>query len=643
MIQNSAQTPSSPNTLPDPWVAEIPHLVTHDWPLLVGALVLLLIVRGWLGRSPLRREMRRGFKRMARRQDGGAGLGSYTWRYLSGHHMDGVHRTDASAFRRGRSVLDQTNAGRQLGKWSYLSRAERAAWRLGAVGVLAIGIYGYATEPALTVDVFDVSLIGGISYSAYRAYQSMRARQHYRHVIRPLHKALCASPYLLVTQATHPDTYLTVPVDYATNEDASVVMRLPEGFAGDGSVKGELVRIIKDKLGMGDTVVKWRIAGSDPCVTLNLAPRPPKRITWNEALARIEAAPESAPLIGFGTRNAPVSVDVDTESPHILVSAGSGAGKSVITRVIVSQFMHNGAHTIFLDVKRHSHRWARGLPNVTYCRSIEEIHDALIWAAAEGERRNILVDDFGDDATKKLPRLVIVAEEMNATINRLQKYWAEVRTKDDPKSSPAVTALGDILFMGRAVRETVVAIAQLMTARTLGGPEARENFPVRILARYSRNAWNMLVPEIQPMPKSSRHPGRVQVCIAGVATETQVIFPSEDETRAWASSGVSMDAAGGTVLPSQSTIYQGNEGSSVVGQRPALTLVPELAPPPELAGVSLSQAVNDGVLKVTLTVARKASNRDAEFPRPIGKDGSANLYDPADLMAWERNRVRAVS
>jgi hypothetical protein len=308
-----------------------------------------------------------------------------------------------------------------------------------------------------------------------------------------------------------------------------------------------------------------------------------------------------------------------------------------------------------LDAKRHSHRWARGLPGVTYCRSTEEIHDALIWAAGEGERRNVLVDESGEDAAKGLPRIAIVCEEMNATISRLQKYWESTRAKSDPKRSPAVDALGEVLFMGRAVRMNVIAVAQMMTARTLGGPEARENFATRILARYTRNAWQMLVPEIQPMPRSSRHAGRVQVCIAGVATETQVLFPSEDEARAYAMSGawagvsvgddgirvrgVSQDAA-----PRGSE--QGNAPSSVLGSEAArggLRLVPEEpAGPPQLAGVTLPEAVADGLIGLKLSTVQRASTRDSEFPDPIGKRGPANLYDPAELMAWQRNRPRAV-
>jgi hypothetical protein len=53
--------------------------------------------------------------------------------------------------------------------------------------------------------------------------------------------------------------------------------------------------------------------------------------------------------------------------------------------------------------------------------------------------------------------------------------------------------------------------------------------------------------------------------------------------------------------------------------------------------------VTSGVLTVSLVVARKESSRDPGFPFPVGRRGSSNYYDPADLMAWQRNRPRAVS
>ncbi|WP_367573292.1 hypothetical protein [Streptomyces griseoaurantiacus] len=74
-------------------------------------------------------------------------------------------------------------------------------------------------------------------------------------------------------------------------------------------------------------------------------------------------APESAPIIGLGSGNRIVSVDLDADSPHILVNAST---------------LHHGSLVYVLDTKRISHPWAHGIDGVTYCRDIADIHDQLI-------------------------------------------------------------------------------------------------------------------------------------------------------------------------------------------------------------------------------------------------------------------------
>ncbi|MFG1940395.1 hypothetical protein [Micromonospora tulbaghiae] len=71
---------------------------------------------------------------------------------------------------------------------------------------------------------------------------------------------------------------------------------------------------------------------------------------------------------------------------------------------------------------------------------------------------------------------------------------------------------------------------QMLTARAIGGPEARENFGIRCLARYTANNWKMLVPEAA-MPRASRTLGRWQIVIGGQATETQVAYLTAAEAR----------------------------------------------------------------------------------------------------------------
>jgi hypothetical protein len=574
--------------------------------------------------------------------------------------MDGVHRTDAGWVRRGTRPVQ--NGGR-VSRWSILSRAERAAWRLGTAA--ALGGIGYGewkapqtTDESLTAAGAAAAVAGG--YAAVRGALNWR---HRRHWVRPLHLAL-EGP-LGLPDGTWPASYLHIPRDYPERVEVGRI-DLPASYVGVGGGQAQIADIVKTKLGLSDASVTFKLAGREPHLVIRQTPRPPAKVLFADAEIRelAEAAKESAPLIGLGPQRRPVSVDLDAESPHVLVSASTGGGKSVITRAMTAKALNKGALATVLDFKRHSHKWARGLPNVDYRRDIAEIHDALVELGEEGHRRNVIVDEWdGDEADAPVgPRHILLVEEANATISKLKRYWSAVRTKEDPKESPAIDALREILFMGRAVKLNVLLVAQSATAAALGGPEVRECFATRILARYTRNAWMMLVPEVQPVPRSTRHVGRAQVVLGGVATETQVVFLTPDEARAWASSGTvasfatapqdARPAAPEDARPAVTVTRHDDDGESVyLGERPSvsrdvtphLTLLkggpdavdipPMPTVPPQIPRYSLAAAAREGIVPMTADALRQAKRRDAEFPKD-----EAGTWTADQLIRWYRNR-----
>ncbi|OII61193.1 hypothetical protein BJP40_06605 [Streptomyces sp. CC53] len=252
----------------------------------------------------------------------------------------------------------------------------------------------------------------------------------------------------------------------------------------------------------------------------------PELFGYHQARPLIADALESAPLLGIDGEGEPVAIDLDSDSPHVLISAASGGGKSVILRSIAAQALAAGNKVAFLDVKRHSHRWAKNLPGADYASTLPEIGDALVALGMEVHRRNEIVDSF-PGPVEEAPvgeRIIVVFEEMNATMGQLQALGRKLpRDKYD-----AIDALGDIMFMGRAAKMHVVAVAQYATAAALGGGDIRENFSTRILIRYSDRAWKMLTDVWPPQP-SPEEPGRGMVCRAGKARETQFLYLSEEE------------------------------------------------------------------------------------------------------------------
>lgn len=615
-------------------------------------------------------------------------------RFLAGRPMDGERKTNATFWRAGTRVLPKVEA--KVSRSSYRAGWQRLTFRVS--GLAAAGGGGWALwenqdsalatardvwenpDPALAtlesggIAAASAAAVGGVAYGLL----TRKRREFMREWVTPLHEALAVP--LGMSELTDPRRYLHVPRDFS-DDDAQIRIDVPTHMRFNEDLVADL--IVK-KLALENVAFTWRRAGKDTHVIVKKRKAPPKKLSLSDPGVReiLAKMPESAPLIGLGSGKKKVSVDLDADSPHVLISAGTGGGKSTILRCITCQFVHNGALAFVLDFKRISHTWARGVPGVTYCRDIGEIHDALVRLAQEGRRRLALAEDLADDVLEKEPwrvgpRIVILLEEVNATMAQLKRYWAKIRESGDSKTSPAVDALAEILFMGRQVRLHVLLVAQSATAQAVGGPAMRENFSTRILVRYTLNAWRMLVPEVSPIPMASEHPGRVQVVTRGRAQETQVLNLSNAEAREWAMSGVHAKAKTGPTLqktpapaadlltdawntsapelPPAATPAAGPDSLAdawsltppAPAADPGATVTPPAnpapAPDPDDAVVGLRAAYEQHLSDIvaSLKALRWARQNDPDFPGPVDKRGAEFLYRVGDLKKWARNRPRA--
>jgi hypothetical protein len=255
----------------------------------------------------------------------------------------------------------------------------------------------------------------------------------------------------------------------------------------------------------------------------------PKMLSFSapDLREQIEALPEGTALIGISTDGRAIAVDLDAETPHVLVCTASGGGSTTMLRSLTAQFLHQGAHALVLDPKRISHLWARALPTVTHRGNIAGIHDALAGLADELKRRL----DLGGDLDG-VPRLIVTIDEANTTLRQLARYWETFREKDDPKTSPAITAIEDALWAGRAAHVHVIFDGRPDT--TVLGLEAREQFATVILARFTADTWRRLAPAAGPAPKQ-RHPQRgcCHVVQQGDAHETQAVRMTDADVVNW--------------------------------------------------------------------------------------------------------------
>lgn len=392
----------------------------------------------------------------------------------------------------------------------------------------------------------------------------------------------------------------------------------------DEDRKAQVKNAVQEKIPLGDTHLSWNQHGWGVRGTWTVKRRPPQHVD----LAALEAAfPKLADhefFTGHDNADQPYIVSLEDDSPHIACSAGSGAGKSVLAMLLAIQVLRRGGRVVILD-RKGSHRWAKPLigQGVTYCRKPQEMHDALVKLSDDAWGNQDVGFDSDDDGWTPDDRVMVIAEELNATFSWLRRYWSQIKEKGDTGPSPAAEAFKDLLYTGRSAHHHVFAVAQMLSANTVGGPEARENFGVRALARFSANNWKMLAAGV-PMPHRSRVRGRWQFVVGDETTEVQVAFLTAAQAQAF--TGVPLRKGGGS-YDSLTSKVPGDRGS--IGD-----IVDPLSEP-----ITLRDAVDEGLF-VTYEAAKKRLQRaSGRVPQRVGKRVLADLYRRGDLIELAEQRA----
>jgi hypothetical protein len=561
------------------------------------------------------------------------------WRFVSGRELDGNRRTNATWRLPAGGAQAVLVRGGRAGWWVHQSLRFRAGVRLSVVAVVLLFGWGMLHNPDATILLtqlaIGLTLVAGLRALAYRIAE----RPHHRR-LRRLHRALAPQVGWPVA-GRRPGSWLAVPWDFLDDPEAQVRVRLPADYVHTGKKSEDVERTVAAVLGLPDPDFADGYERRTPVLYVGRSSPPPLMLPMREVAALLEEATDGEPLLGMAARDDPVTVHLDNESPHVAISAGTGAGKSVLLMGMAAQELRHGAQLLIFDIKRTSHLWAVGLPGVVYCRTPDEIHAALVALGGEVDRRYRLIESAADlsgnvDPTIVGPRLLILAEELNATMQALHSYWMQIRPPGSPAPpSPALLAWNKLLFMGRAGRMHVLGVAQRLSARAAGGGDGRENFGTRILARATAASWRMLAPEITPPPPPSQIPGRLYVVSGGLARETQAVLWTPHQARDWACPGWQPDP--GT---NPGTNAGTNAGTAPCEQRILGSVPTRLALPPAPVLVTLREAVKDGALPhpVSLDMLRKRAQRDTGFPPQRGsrwyRGGMSHTYDLAELRRW---------
>jgi hypothetical protein len=607
-------------------------------------------VRGWAGRGPVGLTSVKPPKwvkeRAARRT-------SWGWRMLrlaTGAEWNGRARTNATWLRSGSKAYAWS--GRLPSRVAAWPRLVRAAARW--TGVAGAGLTGWAWLQAPTLTAWTVGAASWLVLAAvgWTATDSLLGWPHRQRRVWPLHHAL--APKLGYSERTPPRRYLYVPSDYATRS-GQVEVALPPDFVSDGSDdRGrQVASIVRQKLALANVTESWRLDGRNHFLILRpkfTRPVPRwARVSTPAVREIIESLAPSRLLLGLTAGGAPVTFDLDNESPHVLLAVGSGGGKSENLKNIGAQLMHDGAEAWIFDYKFTSHDgWA--LDVAVIFRHIEEIHRGLVALGRECQRRNE-VAAAASAAREPRPvfrRLAVLLDEAPMTIQLLKLWWTTHRrqlTEDDIdaygdpswEKSPAVIAIFMALSMGRERLVNVALVSQIANANEIGGSAIRGMFNLRILGRQPQSAWKMAAPEIENPPVCSRKEGRLYVVMDGQLLETQGTYWTNDQAYEWAVAGQQWSRGRG-VAP------------GLVSRAPARDLATgSRAPEPIEVGERLvtikaaSTDEGDGIVPYTHQTLRKLQATDLDFPhpaRPSKKRGQPHLYHPDSFRRWHSDRTR---
>jgi hypothetical protein len=560
-------------------------------------------------------------------------------RWLTGAHPDGKPRTDAGWFRWGRKPLTRT--GHALHHW-HRPRSHRLFIHCALTGAPVAVIWGLVAYRAAAESVLGCALAGVLAWVAWRIV----ARRRHRNWLMPLHQA--AHDRVGIARAAAASSWIKLELD-RDKAVTGVTLSLPEGWPPEPKDREWLEGVAALKLGIEAAEPSWRHAGPKPQLVLRRAVPMPGKIDYDRVADAVARAHSNEFVVGIGRKDSVVKASLSLDSPHFAINMGTGAGKSNLAAFYLVQHLTRGGIAMVLDAKQFSHPWLfkdetgeyAQLPNVSYCWTTEQIHDAMVWLGDEVARRNAVarraVTASGSLRGNVGPRILIIAEELNFGMTDLKQYWSEIREPDDLPRSPALKGLAKVAFAGRAVKMNMVLIGQMLTAEVTGSRDSsvKENVGVTAMARYGLPGWRTAVGANIPMPPVPSVLGRVQLVTTGPkVSETQTPLGDLLMYRQMVlASDMALCPAG---MPGAVTAT----GRELACTPPDLSLSQVTRPPEQRPGgrVTLAEAVEKGVVKRrSKTALMRASHRPG-FPPERGLNGLARLYDAMDLAEFDSGR-----
>lgn len=248
------------------------------------------------------------------------GIHALTWRFLTGHPWHGTALTDAGWLRPGQKAFTRTG---HAPRFHFRPRWQRTAIRTSGMLAFILVCYGLIVNTALTIDFLLAAIGILVILGCWRSWLRWQRRKHRRAWIEPVH-AICA-PIVGIPVANKPSSWLAIEPDRS-----KAVFQLPPGqdFT-DPKLQERVVRAASRTLGIEAPSPEWALAGPEPTLTIKPTQPPPDKVLLPAIREWFDKIGPDDLIVGLGRDGTPVILSLHGDSPHIGLTMGSGAGKSV--------------------------------------------------------------------------------------------------------------------------------------------------------------------------------------------------------------------------------------------------------------------------------------------------------------------------
>jgi hypothetical protein len=466
------------------------------------------------------------------------GMWRITFRFIMGHHLDGMRRTDAGYFRRGRVPMHPTGYASRYAHWAHW---QRTALRFAIVACVFLIGYGLVQNIRWTIYGLLSLVAAGIAFNIRMFARKFPVRYHAAGTTGPLAEAL--APLLGTTpQIVAPG--MTIRPDYTRTKSLETIgmIVLPDWFPANPVQREAIQHLITSRLGV-EVQYGWHTVSHPMTLELIRAPIPPKMVKFTDVLAIMESLPANEVMLGISGQGKTVTWDLQAEEPHAMVQANSRRGKTRLLLLIVCQLLRKGAElVVVIDPKRIGVDLV--LDGIKETMVFSNPKDVLaMWSGITKIRDTMdtRIDQVAEDRTREFRPALLVIDEASMFSAMTKRLWDATR---DPKKTRAVPAIWDdlaaIVWEGAQVNVHALVFGQRLEAATFG--KLLESFGTRLIAGYTKQGYDRLI-GINPMPVSQKPRGRFLYSDGEDLTWIQTVLGEIDDLRAYARKGATINTS----------------------------------------------------------------------------------------------------